>query len=126
MFYLSKFVYNMTFKASFNIILFHSISRLVIQLLVSIIILYFSSRILGLKKWFSTIVSSILFTLINTLSIASILLFEVNFWLKFVILLFILKFIYKTSWSRSFILLLITLFISNIIKLLIPTLPTPI
>lgn len=106
-----------------NIILSQDFLKVILHFSISIITLYFSSRLLGLKKWVSIFTSSIIFTFINLL-ITSI--FEINFWLKLILFLIILKFTYNISWSRSLFLLLILCFLSNIIRLIIPILPCPI
>lgn len=107
----------------FNMILLQDVLIMIVQFLILTIILYFSSRLLGLKSWISTFLSSTLFAFINSLVIFN---FEINFLLKLTLFFLILKFTYNISWSRSFLLLLILWFISNIIKIVIPFLPTPI
>ena len=102
-----------------------SLPSLTVSFILLTIIIYFSSKLVGLKSLPLTVASSAMIILMNSV-ISSFNQFQGSYIIKLIIYLSIIKFIYRSSWSRSIFILILTYILSSLIRLITPTIPMPI
>ncbi|MCC6018092.1 MAG: hypothetical protein LM601_03640 [Candidatus Verstraetearchaeota archaeon] len=117
---------NITTATNYNpTSILQSLPYLTISFILLTIIIYLSSKIVGLKSLPLAIASSTMIMLMNSI-ISSFNQFQASYILKLIIYLSIIKFIYRSSWSRSLFILIITYILSSLTRLITPTIPMPI